>query len=347
MISLMIHFLVEEKRMNTAKSNTVKIFSLDLPKENVPSSFNGAVGEFSLNAKVDKSEVKANEPISLKLELSGTGNLPLVKIPEVNLPTGFEKYEPKVSDQLSRSSKVGGKKIIEYLLVPRLPGKSTIPPIEFSFFNPTSKSYVTLTTSSFSINVLKGEGSADVAYVHKEGIKVLGDDIRFVKTILGSIENRGELLLFTSGFWAAVVFPLFALVGLVVWKRRSDKLSGNLQLLRYQRAEKMAKSRLKTAKSFMSENKQIEFYDEISKALFGYLEDKLQIPKAELTLEAVVQKLQQASLKQEILDKLKNCVEKCEMIRFAPKEDGVGAMNQIYNDSANVIIEIEKTLSNK
>lgn len=331
----------------TAKSNTVKIVSLDLPKENVPSSFNGAVGEFSVNAKVDKSEVKANEPISLKLELSGTGNLPLVKIPEVNLPTGFEKYEPKVSDQLSRSSKVGGKKIIEYLLVPRLPGKSTLPPIEFSFFNPTSKSYVTLTTSSFSINVLKGEESADVAYVHKEGIKVLGDDIRFVKTNLGSIENRGELLLFTTGFWAAVVFPLFALVGLVVWKRRTDKLSGNVQLLRYQRAEKMAKSRLKTAKSFMSENKQIEFYDEISKALFGYLEDKLQIPKAELTLEAVLQKLQQANLKQEILDKLKNCAEKCEMIRFAPKEDGVGAMNQIYNDSANVIIEIEKTLSNK
>lgn len=331
----------------TAKSNTVKIVSLDLPKENVPSGFNGAVGEFSLNAKVDKSEVKANEPISLKLELSGTGNLSLVKIPEINSPSGFEKYEPKVSDQLSRLNKVGGKKIIEYLLVPRLPGKSTILPIEFSFFNPTSKSYVTLTTSSFGINVLKGEGSADVAYVPKEGIKVLGDDIRFIKTNLGNIGKRGELLLFTNGFGAAVIFPLFALIGLVAWKRRSDKLSGNVQLLRYQRAEKMAKSRLKTAKSFMSENKQIEFYDEISKALFGYLEDKLQIPKAELTLEAVLQKLQQANLKQEVLDNLKNCAEKCEMIRFAPKEDGLGAMNQIYNDSANVIIEIEKTLSNK
>ena len=331
----------------TAKSNTIKILSLDLPKENVPSSFNGAVGEFSLNAKVDKSEVKANEPISLKLELSGSGNLSLIKVPEIRLPAGFEKYEPKIIDQINRSNKISGKKTIEYLLVPRLAGKSTIPPIEFSYFNPNSKSYVTLTTSSFSINVLKGEGSADVAYVPKEGIKVLGDDIRFIKTDLGNIEKRGELLLFTAGFWAAVAFPLFALISLVAWKRRSDKLSGNVQLLRYQRAEKMARARLKTAKSLMSENKQIEFYDEISRALFGYLEDKLQIPKAELTLDAVLQKLQQANLKQEVLDNLKNCAEKCEMIRFAPKEDGVGAMNQIYNDSANVIIEIEKTLSNK
>ncbi len=331
----------------TAKSNTLRITSLELPNENVPSSFSGAVGEFSLNAKVDKSEVKANEPMSLKLELSGTGNLSLIKVPEIRLPAGFEKYEPKIIDQINRSNKISGKKTIEYLLIPRLAGKSTIPPIEFSYFNPNSKSYVTLTTSSFSINVLKGEGAADVAYVPKEGIKVLGDDIRFIKTNLGNIQKSNELIVLNTGFWAAVVFPLFALIGLVAWKRRSDKLSGNVQLLRYQRAEKMAKSRLKTAKSLMVENKQIEFYDEISKALFGYLEDKLQIPKAELTLEAVLQKLQQANLKQDVLDNLKNCAEKCEMIRFAPKEDGLGAMNQIYNDSANVIIEIEKTLSNK
>ena len=128
----------------TAKSNTVKITSLELPKENIPTGFHGAVGEFNLNAKVDKSEVKANEPIALKVEISGTGNLQLINVPEVKLPTGFEKYEPKVSEQINRANKISGKKTIDYLLVPRIAGKMEIAPVQFSYFNPSSKSYVTL-----------------------------------------------------------------------------------------------------------------------------------------------------------------------------------------------------------
>lgn len=331
----------------TAKSNSVKITALELPSSNIPSSFSGAVGEFSINAKVDKTEVNVNEPISLKVEINGIGNLSLVKIPEIKLPSGYEKYEPKVSDQISRTNKVSGKKIIEYLLVPRLSGKSAIAPIEFSFFNPTTKSYVTLVTTSFNINVLRGDGTADISYLPKEEIKILGDDIRFIKTEIGSLEKQEELLLFKKGFWAAVGLPLFALIGLITWKKRSDRLSGNVKLLRYQRAVKMARTRLKTAKGLIAENNQSAFYDEISKALFGYLEDKLQIPKADLTLESVLEKLRQKNVKEETLSTLKNCIEKCELVRFAPKEDGIGAMNEIYNHSANVIIDIEKTFSNK
>ena len=153
--------------------------------------------------------------------------------------------------------------------------------------------------------------------------------------------------MFSPGFLFALGLPLIALLGLVAWKKRDDRLSGNVQLLKYQRAQKMAKSRLKTAKSLMTANNHTAFYSEISRALFGYLEDKLHIPKSEFSLDTAIQQLQNANVSQEILDDLKTCAEKCEFIRFAPKEDGIQAMNQIYNDSANVIIEIEKILSSK
>lgn len=331
----------------TAKSNIIKITSLDLPQGNIPSSFNGAVGEFNLDAKLDKAQVKANEPIALKLEINGTGNLQLINIPEVKLPPGFEKYEPKVSEQINRSNKISGKKTIDYLLVPRIVGKMEIAPVEFSYFNPNSKSYITLNTNSFTIEVSKGDGTSDYSGISKEDIKVLGDDIRYIKTEFESIDKKEKPILFSYGFWFAAGFPLIVLLGLIAWKKRDDKLSGNIQLLRYQRAQKMAKSRLKIAKSLMNENNHTAFYTEISKALFGYLEDKLHIPKSEFSLDYALEELQKENVNQDILDSLKNCAEKCEFIRFAPKENGIETMNQIYNDSANAIIEIEKLLSSR
>lgn len=331
----------------TAKSNTIKIISVDLPQKNVPSSFNGAVGEFNLNANIDKAKVKTNEPIALKLEINGIGNLQLINVPEVKLPTGFEKYEPKVNEQISRSNKISGKKTIDYLLVPRIAGKMEIAPVEFSFFNPNSKSYVTIKSNSFTIEVLKGDGANDLAGISKEDIKILGNDIRFIKTNLESLDKKEKPIVFSYGFWIASGFPLIVLLGLIAWKKRSDKLSGNIQLLRYQRAQKMAKSRLKIAKSLMTGNNHTAFYTEISKALFGYLEDKLHIPKSEFSLDFALEELKRKNVSEDILVSLKNCAEKCEYIRFAPKEDGIEAMSEIYNESASVIIEIEKTLSNR
>lgn len=331
----------------TAKSNTIKITSLELPFENVPNGFNGAVGDFNLTANIDKAQVKANEPIALKLEISGTGNLQLVNIPEVKLPTGFEKYEPKVSDQINRSNKISGKKTVDYLLIPRIAGKMEISPVEFSYFSPSSKSYVTLKSKAFIVEVLKGDGTSDFSVSSKEDIKVLGDDIHYIKADPGTIEKIKEPILFSNTFWFAVGFPLFALLGLIAWKKRDDRISGNLQLRRYQLAQKMAKSRLKAAKNLLSENNHLAFYTEISRALFGYLEDKLHMPKSEFSLDSALEQLKKKNVDQHILDNLKNCAEKCEYVRFAPKENGIEAMSQIYNDSANVIIEIEKTLSGK
>ncbi len=327
-----------------ANSNILKVKVIPLPDKNVPPAFNGAVGSFSLNSTIDNTTVKANEPVSVKLNISGTGNIKLIDAPEINLPTGFDKYEPKVSEQINRTGKISGTKKIEYLVIPRISGKREIPPIKFSYFDLNKNSYVTLETKPYELDVEKGSENSNYASTSKEDVKLLGDDIRYIKTST-EVEKQGGILIHKVGFWIAAGLPLILLTGLVTFKKRNDKLLSNAQLLKYQKAQKIARNRLKVAKNLLQEKNQSAFYSEISLALYGYLEDKLNIPKSEFSLEEAVSRLKQNNIKDSVIDNLKQTVEKCEYIRFAPQKDGLAAMNEIYNQSSNIIIEIEKTIS--
>lgn len=333
----------------TAKSNTIKLHVIPLPSQNVPKSFNGAVGDYSLNSQLSSTNTKTNEPISLKINISGKGNIQLLNMPELNLPPGFDKYEPKTSEQINRTGTINGSKSFEYIIVPRNVGKKEIPPIQFSYFNPDKRAYTTVSTPAYTINVAQGSnvGNENVAGYSKEEIKLLGQDIRYIKTNTGDLRRQSEISLFGFGFWTAAVLPLILLSGLITWKRRQDKLAGNLQLLRYQRAEKIARTRFKNAKALMESNDQIGFYAEISQALFGYLEDKLHIPKSEISLERAAEELQKRNIDGTLIENLKICTEKCEFARFAPSNDGSAAMNDMYNELTKVIIELEKLLSGK
>jgi hypothetical protein len=331
----------------SVKSNSVKIQVMSLP-DNKPESFNGAVGTFSLNSDLNKSNVKTNEPLSFKINISGTGNIQLLNIPEVKLPQGFEQYEPKVTDQINRKSEISGRKTFEYLIIPRTSGKKEIPPVEFSYFNPDKKSFVTLSTSKYTINVEKGAGGeSDIAGYSKEDIKLLGEDIRYIKTSVDDINKKSGILLYQLGFWTAAAVPFFALAGFVLFKKRNEKLSANLQMLRYQRAQKIAKSRLKKAKTLMDAHDQNGFYSEISQALYGYIEDKFHIPKSELSLDRAVTELEKKNLGKDLILNFKRCSEKCEYIRFAPESNGIAEMEDMYSLSADIIIEIEKSLGVK
>jgi len=331
----------------TAKSNSIKIQVMPLPSKDLPKSFNGAVGNFSMNSQISTQNPKTNEPFSLKINLNGNGNIQLLNMPELNLPAGFDKYEPKTSEQINRTGVINGSKTFEYLIIPRNVGKAEIPPIEFSYFNPSNRSYETLKTPAYSLNVTQGSnvGNGNYAGYSKEEIKVLGQDINYIKTGDFSLSKGNDIALFQFGFWLATALPLIFLVGLVTWKRHEDKLAGNLQLLRYQRAEKVARTRFKTAKGFMDENNQASFYAEISQALFGYLEDKLHIPKSEMSLEKAVDSLKAKNTNDDLINNLKNCIEKCEYARFAPSKDGAEQMNEMYKNLSNVVIEIEKSLT--
>ena len=331
----------------TAKSNSLKINVRPLPSSNVPDSFNGAVGTFSMNSQLNKTKTKTNEPVTLKLTITGTGNISLLDMPEIKLPAGFEKYEPKVNSQINRNSKISGKKTAEYLIVPRDAGTKEISPIKFSYFDINKKSYVTLTTPSYSINVERGTGIASSEYAGKEDVKLLGEDIRYIKTDTETLHKKGNFVLNGFGFWAAVGFPFIIGFGLVFWRKREDKLAGNVQLMKYQRARKIAKARLKQAKLLMDKKDHNAFYSEISLALFGYLEDKLHIPKSELSVDRASSELKERNLSTDLITEFERVANKCEFIRFAPKESEAAAMSEIYNELSNTIIELEKSLSVK
>jgi BatD DUF11 like domain len=340
-------FGVGETINYTAKSNSVKIDVQPLPQSDVPDSYNGAVGSFSMNSQIDKKQTKTNEPVTLKISISGIGNISLLEMPEIKLPAGFEKYEPKINQQIDRSGRISGKKSGEYLIVPRDAGKKEIPPVKFSYFDLNKKSYITLTSPAYDIDVEQGVGGSPNDYAGKEDVKLLGEDIRYIKTDTETLHRAGNFVLNQFGFWAAVGFPFVLGLGLVVWRRREDKLAGNIQLMKYQRAQKVAKSRLKQAKVLMDSNDHNAFYSEISLALFGYLEDKLHISKSELSVDRASSELKKYGLKDELVSEFERVANKCEFIRFAPKESEEAAMNEIYGELSHIIIEMEKSLSVK
>ncbi len=330
-----------------AKSNTLKVNVKPLPEIDKPVSFNGAVGNFSLDVKLDKNETKSNEPVSLKVNIAGTGNIKLLGIGELKLPPGIEMYDPQTNEDIKRSGKVNGKKTLEYLLVPRAVGEKEIPPVEFSFFDPAKEKYVTLLSEPLTINVKDGEGGETFSTASKENIKMLGQDIRFIKTNSTSLSKNSRILFYQTGFWIAVVIPLLIAGGAISWKIRNDKLSGNLTKLRFVQAEKTAKLRLKKAKVLLDKGDDQNFYTEISLALFGYLEDKLEIPKSEFTLERAAEELEKRSLNSDVIEKMKSSIQKCEYARFAPKGNFQTEMNEMYSGLSDVIINIEKNLSQK
>ena len=325
-----------------AKSNTIKVDVTPLPENNKPASFRGAVGRFDFSASLDKSITKTNEPISLKFDIAGTGNIKLLELPPFELPNGFEKYDPKVDEQINRRGKISGVKKAEYLLIPRIAGSREILPIEFSYFDPEIKAYKTITSKSFKINIQQGDGNVDLA--NQQSIQQLDSDIRYIKSSSNDIGRRSELLLFKPAFWAASAIPFLASLVLIGWKRKQDRLSGNQQLLRYSKAQKVARNRFKKAKKFLEQNEVELFYSEISQALFGYLEDKFRIPKSEFTLEKAADELTKRNISTELVEKMVTNAQKCEFIRFAPSTNPAQAMSEMYNSFSAVVIDIERSI---
>ncbi len=327
-----------------AVSNIVKVDVLPLPTAGKPENFYGAVGDFKMEATMNKTSTKTNEPLTLNVSISGTGNFELLEMPKINLPTGFENYEPKVTENVKNIGKLRGSKTGEYLFVPRVVGIREIPPIEFSYFDPAKKKYVTLKSDPFTLNIEQGDRIVNTEVIGKEDVQQLGNDIRFIKTSFSGIERKSNYIINTTGFWIAGAVPFLLLAVLLGWKRRSDKLAGNVALLRYRKAQKVAKNKLKKAGKFLQEKNHKEFYTELSLALFGYLEDKLHIPKAEFTVERAADDLRMKGVQEGLITDLKNSTEKCEYVRFAPGAEESAAMKEMYDELAEVIISLEKSI---
>ena len=328
-----------------ARSNTLKVEVEPLP-QNAPSSFTGAVGSFDFKSEIDKHNVATNESLTLRLSINGTGNIKLLKVPDPNLPAGIDKYEPKTVENINRGAQISGQKIMDYLIIPRTAGEKEIPSVEFTYYNPSARKYVTLKSEPFKINVRQGVGGNESAAsgFSKEDIKLLNEDIRYIKTSGFDLEPRHEINYFKGWFLFSIFFPLFGLIGAFALKKKQDKLSDNVQLMHFRKAEKTARKRLKLSKEALDAGNISNFYSELSFGLFGYLENKLGIQKSEFTIEGAVDKLISQNINPSLINRVKLIAEKCEFARFAPKDETTAAEKELYAETMKVIVELDSSI---
>jgi hypothetical protein len=334
----------------TIKTDPTKITVLPLPKTNVPPSFKGAVGRFALSSTIAKHAVKTNEPLSLKATITGTGNIKVLEAPELKLPNDIEKYDPKVSESIDRNSgSINGSKTFEWLIVPRYPGTKKIPPLEFSYFDVAKNQYVTARTEEISLEVEKGSAEAASAGngLSKEDVKILNQDIRFIKPSSGTFYRRGESGVSTTAATVFVLLPLCAFIGLVVYKRKTVREAADVVSFRSRRAMKIAARRLKDANALLAGSNPDAFYTEISRALWTYVADKLGIDRSELSIDNVTETLAEKKLNPELVGRIKECLENCEFARFAPASALQVEKQKMYDSAGSIIIEIEHQLNHR
>ncbi len=323
------------------KSDAIKITVRDLPA-GAPSTFNGAVGKFNIDISLDKKEVKSHEGVTLKIKISGKGNLKLLDPPKVDFPADFETYDPKISSNImATTAGVNGSKTFEYLVIPRNAGDYKIPVSGFSFFNLDKKQYESVPSQDLNLKVEKGNETitTSVTGVSKSDVQLLGKDIHFIKTNRPAfVQGTGSF--FGSGlFYMLIATPALLFAVLLVFRKRYIEMQSNIGLLKSQRANKVAKKRLGAAQKYLASNNKEKFLDEMFKALWGFISDRLQIPVSELSKESASNALQSKNISQEMILQFAETIESCEFARFAP---GMAASNEeIYRKGIDVISKLE------
>lgn len=311
-----------------------------------PSSFNGAVGKFTFDAKVDKKALKTNDAVTLKVTVNGTGNIKLVDAPKVNFPTDFDSYDPKIALNTSDANGgVTGSKTFEYLLIPRNPGTFKIAPLVFSYFDPTSNQYKTLSSSEFTFNVEKGsdnQSSSMITSQSKEDVKFIGKDIRFIKTNNFKLLKVSDYFFGSGLFYAIYIIVLLVFVGIIWFRRRTIKQNANVAYVRNRRADKFASKRFKLAKTYLVANQKEQFYDELLKAIWGYLSDKANIPLSELSRDKALELLRNKGVEDDLVQKFTTLLDNCEFARYAPSV--AGSMQEDYNNAVDLITKLQQKM---
>lgn len=313
-----------------------------------PNSYYGGVGIFSVSSIISATELKENEAVTLKYVISGTGNMKLIKTPEVKFPADFEVYDPKVDNKFTlKTGGLSGNKVIEYLAIPRHAGNYTIPSVEFSYFDVKSGSYKTLTTPEYTLNVAKGAGSSDsstpVGYVSKEELRLLGQDIRYIH--LGEVRYnaRGNYFYGTTTYWLWYIIPFVAFLVIIVVYRKQAIENANVAKLKNKKASKIATRRLKVAKQKMRENDKTGFYDELLKALWGYLSDKLNMPVSELSKDNISTKLAECQVPEALIKECMTLIGDCEFARYAPSLSH-SSEEKVYDSADRLMDQLENAI---
>ena len=333
-------------RMLTAPGVTIHVAALPSGK---PAGFSGGVGRFTLTPSISQTEIQANEAVTIRLDIAGSGNMKLLKTPAIDWPEGFEPYDPKVTNNFNTTTAgVSGTKSIEYLAIPRSAGEYTIPAVKFSYFDIDEKAYKTLSTPEYTILVKRGAGeptangsqpSGVISYTQKEDIKQLGSDIRYIDTKQPAAVSRQRSAINYQWIWLWYVVPLIIALILLVVLRKQIKEAADITRMRYKRANKVAQKRLKAAAAAMKANDNDHFYEEIERAAWTYLSDRLSIPTADLNKENIASILRQKGVSEELIKEVMAVLSTAEFARYAPATDH--AMDDLYADTTNLINKLE------
>ena len=328
----------------TLKAPGVKINVKPLPTGK-PSSFSGVVGDFTLQSSISATEVDVNDAITLKLSIAGTGNMKLIKSPNVEFPAGLEVYDPKVNNQFATTkSGMSGTKTMEYLIIPRASGTYQIPSLEWSYFDAKQGEYRRLQTQPYTIIVRKGEQDSVTTtlptYVSKENIQQLSTDIRFIYTGPLMLQQESDMMYGGWNFVLAYIIPLLLGVVLFVVFRKQIRLNADEVRVKNKRANKMAQKRLRVAQRYMKEQRKDLFYDEVLRALWSYLSDKLAIPTSHLTRDNVSVELERHAVDADLIAHVLHVIELCEYARYAPVM-GDNPMGELYAETVQLISDLD------
>lgn len=325
-------------------SQAIKINVKPLPGVK-PEDFSGVVGKLDINAELSKDSVNVNDAINYKITIAGNGNLKIASAPVLKLSPDIEVYDPKITDN-SKNGPNGttGQKSFEYLLIPRHYGDFTVPQITYTYFDTSKGRYEKLTTKEFRFHARKvnEQNSGITVYggVSKEDVKYLGKDIRFLKSDIGKMRKASDLIISKNSFYSAYGFSLFAFILILFLRREHIKRNSDISLVRNRKAGKVAVKRLQTAALCLKNEEMDQFHDEILKAIWGYISDKLNIPVSELTRNNAVRSLSEKGIDEEMLRNLNNILDKCEYVRFAPSASESEAAN-IYEGTSQFIKSVE------
>ncbi|MBR3712755.1 MAG: protein BatD [Bacteroidales bacterium] len=334
----------QAKAVAKSKAKTIKV--KPLPADGKPDGFGGAVGSFTVAASTDKAELKLDEPLTIKITVSGSGNFQLFEAPKIDLPSAFEQFEPKSTENVNANEKgLSGNKVFSIVAIARQSGSFTIPPVQFHYFDPATKSYKTATSKELLLNV-SGErdpNSNASALVSKTDIEDLGSDIRFIKQSGVKFTDGNSKFFNSFKFWMIFAFLIVIFGVVLIIRQQQIKNNANVIGMKNRRAGKTSRKRLKLANTYIEQNKKDEFYAEVLNALWGYLSDKLAIPRAELSRDNVQEKLTEKQIDPAVVQKFIDTLDTCEYEHYAP-ESAAHPLNEVYAMAAEAIEQMETSI---
>lgn len=335
----------------TLRTSPAAVTVKELPAEGRPADFEGAVGKFSFTASLSSEEAKTDDPVTYTVKISGEGNLNLIEAPPLMLPQGLEVYDPKVKENITNGAGgIIGTKQFDYLVIPRMPGEYKIDEQVFSYFDPAAGQYRSITAGGFPLKIT-GEPSASANaggggnYTGQQNVSMLGEEIRYIKTGAPELAVETRSFMGTVTFISLYALPFLAFIGLVAVRRRNESLTADVAGTRRRKALKVAKKRLHGAEKFLKDNQRRNFYEEVSRATWGYLADKLNMDMSELSKENAASKLAARSVSQGTIEKMQHLLSSCELSLYSPSGNAVEMQND-YKIALDIIADLENEIRN-